>query len=357
MPLSLSPALAAFVVITVDPVATLHALNDPIATAAAREMTPQKYVGYVSKAIDVFDGKAQYHTYAIQFTSPTIPAACESDGISADMCTPVFPATEHLHGRAPLHPRRALPWSGCQQPSFMRSIVRVPVKLEDDSVAILLQPDDAIRHRRILAEEDERRRLSLHASQSSFAEKPGARGSYVEFSDLDAYLGDFPCPIDLVDGSYEDEERYYAELVQANRPPDTSVVVNVSYDLSQVTELLDPLHFFEEKRQLKALIAESRACSSSIIKCPISESQLEVDIIAEHPATNGIETGNEIKTPVYPGTLSSLLKYRQLPELLSTIRIPSSLIREVATTSQRLGCRLAQINSLAQSWMASSWVI
>jgi hypothetical protein len=134
----------------------------------------------------------------------------------------------------------------------MRSIVRVPVKLEDDSVAILLQSDDAIRHRRILAEEDERRRLSLHASQSSFTEKPGARGSYVEFSDLDAYLGDFSCPIDLVDGSYEDEERYYAELVQASRPPDTSVVVNVSYDLSHVTELLDPLHFFEEKRQLKA---------------------------------------------------------------------------------------------------------
>jgi hypothetical protein len=105
------------------------------------------------------------------------------------------------------------------------------------------------------------------------------------------------------------------------------------------------------------LIAESRARSSSIIKCPISEPQLEVDIIAEHQTTNGIETGNEIKTPVYPGTLFLLLKYRQLPELLSTICIPSSLIREVATTSQRLGCRLAQINSLAQSWMASSWVI
>jgi hypothetical protein len=49
MPLSLAPALASFVVITIDPVATLQALNDPIATAAARKMTPQKYVGYVSK--------------------------------------------------------------------------------------------------------------------------------------------------------------------------------------------------------------------------------------------------------------------------------------------------------------------
>ncbi|KAJ7270669.1 hypothetical protein B0H12DRAFT_999077, partial [Mycena haematopus] len=143
---SLSPALAAFVVITIDPVATLQALNDPIVTAAARKITPQKYVGYVSKAIDVFDSKAEYHTYAIQLTSPTIPAACEGDGISADMYTPVFPAAAHPHDRVPLKPRRTLPWSDCQQPSFMRSIVRVPVKLGDDTQAVLLDPDEAIRY-------------------------------------------------------------------------------------------------------------------------------------------------------------------------------------------------------------------
>ncbi|KAF8192763.1 hypothetical protein K438DRAFT_1674994 [Mycena galopus ATCC 62051] len=353
MPVSLSPALAAFVVVTIDPVATLHALNDPIATAAARKLTPQKYVGYVSKAINVFDSKTEYHTYAIQLTSPMIPAACEGEGISADMYTPVFPSTVHPSGRTPLRTRRALLWSGCQQPSFMRSIVRVPVKLEDDSTAVLLEPTEAIRYRRILAEEDEQRRVSLCASPS---EKSGSHGSYVEFSDLDDdYMADSSYPVDLLGGCEDDsEEQYYGEMVQASRPPDTMVVVNVSYDLSEVVELPDPLQFFEEKRRLKELVAESRARTSG---CLTPKPRLEIYITehcdVHHPATE------EIDSPVYLSSLrlSQRSRYIQLPELLSTVHIPSSWIQEVATTIRRLRYCLTHIRedgfSVAQSWMAS----
>ncbi|KAF7369829.1 hypothetical protein MVEN_00315800 [Mycena venus] len=266
-------------------------------------MTPQKYVGYVSKAINAFDWKADYHTYAIQLTSPTIPAACEGDGISADMYTPVFPSPAHPQGRAPLRSRRALPWSGCQQPSFMRSIFFSNRRMQSG-------------HRRILAEEDAQRSVLLQStSQSSAAAKPGARGSYVEFSDLDEYAGDFSCPVDFSDGAHEleDEEQYYAEAVQASRPPDTMVVVDVSYDLSQLTELPDPLQFFEEKRQLKELVAESKARTSGIIECSTSGPPPEVNITKEGLVVDQ-PVKKESQSQVYPDLLSPTWEYRQLVE-------------------------------------------
>ncbi|KAJ7938443.1 hypothetical protein B0H13DRAFT_1851866 [Mycena leptocephala] len=215
MPLSLAPALASFVVITIDPVATLQALNDPIAIAAARKMTPQKYVGDQRLRLE---GRLPH--VAIQLTSPTVPllAGRRYRRRHVHACVP---AATDGKGRAPLRLREsgALPWSGCQQPSFMRSVVRVPVKLEDDADAL------------ILAEEDARRRTLLRDS----AAKPGAR-SYVELSDLDECMGDFGCPIDLLDSDCtdEDEEQFYADAVEKSRPPDTMIVVNVSYDLSQL---------------------------------------------------------------------------------------------------------------------------
>ncbi|KAF7373608.1 hypothetical protein MSAN_00571200 [Mycena sanguinolenta] len=316
---------------------------------------PQKYVGYVSKAIDVFDSKAEYHTYAIQFTSPTIPAACEGEGISPDMYTPIFPATAaHPGGRVPLHSRRVLPWSGCQQPSFMRSIVRVPVKLEDDTSAVLLEPDEAIRFRRILAEEDEQRRGLLGASQSSSFSYDDASsntgGSYLEFSDLDDddyARAHFSCPFGLLESDVEDDN--YAEIVQTSRLSDVTVVVNVSYDLSQVAELPDPLQFFEEKRQLKELVAESRArtCQCS---APAAEPEPEVVIAAQNDVPLArIENMDSDFDP-----LPSPLRHIRLPERLSAVRIPSSLIREVTTTIRRSRYSLAYIGWV---WRGVGWRI
>ncbi|KAJ7630066.1 hypothetical protein DFH06DRAFT_705722 [Mycena polygramma] len=355
MPFSLAPALAAFVVITIDPVATLQALDDPVATEASLKMVPQKYVGYVSKAVNTFDWKAPYHTYAIQLTSPMVPAACESEGISADMCIPLSPAEPHPHGRAPLRLRGALPWSGCQQPSFMRSVVHVPVRVDDDSAAVFLEPADAFRHRRIVAEEDARRRALLRDLESSGcatgAVLPGARG-YVEFSDLDEYTGDFTCPIpiDLMDCDSDSdncEERYYADAVEASRPPDTMVVVHVSYDLAQLDELPDPLQFFEEKRLLERLEAESRARKAGTLKIA-TDSSSKVSTKSSHiepPAAD------ELALIAYPDSRWSLWEYHKLLELFTTIRIPVSLIREVATKTRRLAVSLGRMREDGLNWV------
>lgn len=41
------PLVATYVVFSIDPVATLAALEDPEVTAAASSLKPKKYVGYV----------------------------------------------------------------------------------------------------------------------------------------------------------------------------------------------------------------------------------------------------------------------------------------------------------------------
>ncbi|KAJ7146163.1 hypothetical protein C8R44DRAFT_756752 [Mycena epipterygia] len=346
MTISLVPKPAAFVVIRIDPVATLESLNDPIATAAAGNMSSKKYVAYVSKAINVFDVRAPHHTYAIQLTSPRIPEPCEADGISADMYTPVFPATAHPLGREPLRPKKALPWA-CYQPSFMRSIVRVPVQLADDAAAASLDSGDAIHHRRILAGEDLRRSVSLHSSTPE-AKTDGL--GYVNFSDLDEYTGEFACPIE-VDRAYED--KYYVDTVEASQPPNTMIVVDVSYDLSEVDELPDPLEFFEEKRRLKQLEAESKARKEG---CPeITISQPETENIAEN-IQHGVPVTEERQSFVYPETPWSFwdTEHRKLPALVSTIRIPASLIQDAVRKTRHFSGVLANIRedglNVLQSW-------
>ncbi|KAJ7456974.1 hypothetical protein FB451DRAFT_1275436 [Mycena latifolia] len=344
MPLSLVPKPAAFVLIRINPVATVEALNDPIATAAAAKLPARKYVAYVSKAINAFDWKAPHHTYAVHLASPMVPAPCEGDGISADMYTPVLPAATHPLGRAPLRPRRPLPWP-CYQPSFMRSVVRVPVRLEDDAAAVLLEPEDAICHRRILAGEDTRRGVALRAATPA-AKSSGGPG-YVQFSDLEEYTGDYNCPID-VDRAHEDQ--YYADAVKASRPSDTCVVVDVSYDLSEVDALPDPLEFFEEKRRLKELEAESKArrARPPAISTTEPETRQEVQRIDYPPL-------KATRPFVYPEALW------EFSEVLSSVRIPASVLREVATRAKRLSAYLARIKegglTLLQGWSMTCLLI
>ncbi|KAJ7730655.1 hypothetical protein DFH07DRAFT_1065922 [Mycena maculata] len=331
MPLSLLPAPGAFVAFSIDPVATLASLNDPVATAAAESMPRQTYVGYVNKVVDAFDCKAAYHTYVISLSSP---APCADACIGADMYTPVSPAATHPLGREALRPSKELPWP-CVQPSFMRTVVRVPVKLEDDSAAVFLPPADVTRHRRILAGEDARRAVALRSA--SPAPEAGSSSSYVDFSDLDDGVGDFRCPIDV-------EDQWCADGADADAAPDTTIVVAVSYDLTEVGALPNPVGFFEQKRRLKQLEAESwaRKATASEISTP------EVADITIQQANELMP--HETRPPVYPDTPSS----QWVPERLLSIRIPASVIREVATTTRRFSVSLARLRAeglhLLRSW-------
>ncbi|KAJ7222247.1 hypothetical protein GGX14DRAFT_428280 [Mycena pura] len=306
MPLSLTPALAAFVVVVIDPVATVAALKDPLATAAATKMVPRKYVGYVSRAIDVFDWKAPYHTYAIQFTSP----------VPADICMPVSPqAAPRLGGHQALRTTMPLPWAAAHQPSCMCSTVRVPVRLEDHSAATFLTPTDVMRHRRILADD-----MALLRRAGS--------------ADFD--LCDLEC--DGLNLAHVSEEQD-VDMAMEIQLPDTKIVVDLSYDLSELDELPDPSGFFEEKRQLQELVAKSISRKD---ECVVEISTEPVAVVEDVPVR--LMDSQEAKplTRIDPKTPYqwSRREHLSISGYLFNIGVLLSVVGEVAARTERLSAAL-----------------
>lgn len=129
-----SPNAPCYAVIRLDPVAMVKKLNDPEALAAARAMTPRSYVVYLTHVIRnstsshvsyfvlkqiclqepelPFPNKPWYR-YELNLIAPSL---CEEDaakGITADMCTPIYPNDKHPTGREPLRPEKPFPYANC----------------------------------------------------------------------------------------------------------------------------------------------------------------------------------------------------------------------------------------------------
>ncbi|KAI0064644.1 hypothetical protein BV25DRAFT_1799997, partial [Artomyces pyxidatus] len=106
---ALVPMHGAYVTFTLDPVATLEALDDPIATEQAQRLRPKKYVGCLAANIDVISSLRRYHKCTIIFLSQGLPKASEADGFSEVMCVPILPA-QHPTGRRGITVFPPLPW-------------------------------------------------------------------------------------------------------------------------------------------------------------------------------------------------------------------------------------------------------
>jgi len=135
-----------FVVVAVDPVATLAPLNDPHATHQAREMVPgmHKYVAFV-RTVDLpmspvattkarrastipplaptSQSQPKLHINLVH-TSP--PRKVPGEGVNESMCVPVWPTrpTEGC-GRPPLKPTNYLGWKDAYVHTVMDAHVRV----------------------------------------------------------------------------------------------------------------------------------------------------------------------------------------------------------------------------------------
>ncbi|OJT08376.1 hypothetical protein TRAPUB_715 [Trametes pubescens] len=129
-----SPNAPCYAVIRMDPVAMVKKLDDPEALKAARAMAPQSYVVYLTHVIRQltsshvlyfvlikaclqepelpFPNKPWYR-YELNVIAPSL---CEEDaarGITADMCTPIYPNNKHPAGREPLRPEKPFPYTNC----------------------------------------------------------------------------------------------------------------------------------------------------------------------------------------------------------------------------------------------------
>ncbi|KAI0041163.1 hypothetical protein FA95DRAFT_767707 [Auriscalpium vulgare] len=103
------PAYGAFVVFTLDPVATMETLEDPVATEAARNLPARKYVGYVTQVIDLPMPDRRYHRCSCYILSRGLPIPSGETPIDEQMCIAIAPAT-HPGGRSALTPSPPLLW-------------------------------------------------------------------------------------------------------------------------------------------------------------------------------------------------------------------------------------------------------
>ncbi|KAI0041146.1 hypothetical protein FA95DRAFT_1576529 [Auriscalpium vulgare] len=114
LPLSRSsrlyPQFGAFAVFTLDPVASLEALEDPAALDDARTLalSCKKYIGYVKGVLNLPMLNRKYHKCDCHILSRGLAIPSPTRHIDENMCTPVAPATHPL-GRPAVAPIPALP--------------------------------------------------------------------------------------------------------------------------------------------------------------------------------------------------------------------------------------------------------
>ncbi|KAI0047139.1 hypothetical protein FA95DRAFT_1281864 [Auriscalpium vulgare] len=102
------PVEGSFVVFTLDPLATIETLNDPIADKEACSIEKKTYVGCMREMLDVPLISRRYHRCVCYIVShgPTPPL----NGFDELMCVAIAPAT-HAGGRPPVEPSPPLPWN------------------------------------------------------------------------------------------------------------------------------------------------------------------------------------------------------------------------------------------------------
>ncbi|KAL1937863.1 hypothetical protein VTO73DRAFT_12756 [Trametes versicolor] len=135
-----SPNTPCYAVIRMDPVAMVRKLDDTEAMDAARVMTPQSYVVFLSMELALPFPKKPWYRYAVNVIAPSLREEDAAKRITVDMCTPIYPNTQHPTGREPLRPDKSFPYANCYNWSGVEMEIRVLARPEefDQNQAIAL---------------------------------------------------------------------------------------------------------------------------------------------------------------------------------------------------------------------------
>ncbi|KAI0059142.1 hypothetical protein BV25DRAFT_1172460 [Artomyces pyxidatus] len=136
-----TPALGAYIVFTLDPVATLQALNDPLAIEQARALRCRKYVGCLVRDYDLPSPSRRYNKCSCILLSQGLPQASASDGVEETMCIPIVPA-KHPTGRRGVRVSPPLPWDNLYHHTLLGLQLRLTPQSGDYSASPLLHADD-----------------------------------------------------------------------------------------------------------------------------------------------------------------------------------------------------------------------
>ncbi|KAI0040306.1 hypothetical protein FA95DRAFT_1577045 [Auriscalpium vulgare] len=133
----LTPVVGAYILVTINPTASLARLHDPIAIEQATALSNLTFLGYVSHILDLPNPMRQYHKCACRFVSRGLPQADLSEGTDETMCVPVGHSS-HPAGREGVSASPPLPWDNLYHHSFTAVELRLESKKGDYRKSSLL---------------------------------------------------------------------------------------------------------------------------------------------------------------------------------------------------------------------------
>ncbi|KZP32178.1 hypothetical protein FIBSPDRAFT_944250 [Athelia psychrophila] len=148
-------------------VKTVEIFEDDEATTAAQGAVSKVYVGYIASRGDWDDDEDEENTsYRIHLLRSGLPKSSPEEFIEVDMCTPVFPNTDH-RSRKPLTPSEPLPigWTHCYHASFETVTLRVPWAFAKPSFRVTLPQMTRAKHNTAVIEDKVRRAKRARAPQ------------------------------------------------------------------------------------------------------------------------------------------------------------------------------------------------
>ncbi|KZP18768.1 hypothetical protein FIBSPDRAFT_863335 [Athelia psychrophila] len=244
---------------------TLEALHDEHVAEVTKKMQTKSFVGYVAKADRIINHESEFQSFRVEILREGFPPRLEKEGIEPDMCTPVWPTTEHPSSRAPLRTDKPLPWKNCYHSSFDSIIVRVPTAYEDPKGAVMLLESELSRHNEIIDDDQQRADATFKSHQPipAVGETSANDGQISPRNRSQESLENEPLPDDDHDSakSAQDFAQAIVNMAEMDRPPETMITVEMTYDLSYVQTLPDPQEFYIEKKALEKLEQDTKTAA------------------------------------------------------------------------------------------------
>ncbi|KZP32177.1 hypothetical protein FIBSPDRAFT_848538 [Athelia psychrophila] len=253
------PRVISYVTIKLDPVKSVEIFEDDEATTAAQGAVSKVYVGYIPCHGAWRDDEDEENAnYLIHLLRSGLPQSSPEEFIEEDMCTPVFPNTDHP-SREPLMPSDPLPtgWTHCYQASFETVTLRVPWAFAKTSLRVTLPQMERARHG-IAIVEDEARRAKQVQAQAPQGANLAPMAECEESSAHSNKKNSVSTPPQSVSsrGRTISVASLNEEVALKPVPPP---IAAVAYDLAAVQTLEDPQDLLAEIKLIETIYKAARA--------------------------------------------------------------------------------------------------
>ncbi|KAL1685407.1 hypothetical protein GGG16DRAFT_129426 [Schizophyllum commune] len=291
----LSPVPGSYAVISLDPVASLKNLNDPVVGEECQKISCGKYVACLTEVRSMLTAAMQvsnmaamamrYCPYRIDLVARGLPPDDPERFFHHNMSIPILPNSLHPLGRRPIRPTPPLPWDNCYHAVHYHTEVRCPMGTSKEHPQSYLSLSEAHVLDRYILNDDS------HAFAQEQARDAGTGASFppvpemsddlcvmIKHSDTDS-LSSTPWWLDNEDASsgsdYESSEtpsatkgtsvasldtdadiRVMESLFGPGMRPNFLPIVQFSYDLTEFSSPPHPSGFFQELSQLKRILAD-----------------------------------------------------------------------------------------------------